>query len=297
MTTTSAFADLAGTAAPAPPAGTPPAGTPAAPAPPAANGDNWFSSAEEGLRTWIAAKGFKDPLAVADSAWNLEKLIGHEKAGRTLVLPKDDATPEEIRAFQTKLGVPETPDGYKLPVPQGADDAFSKVAATWMHKAGIPPKQAEMVASEWNAFAAKQEADYQKQLGETFTREKGETLTEWGPQADANGELMKRAMLQFLPGKDDQAKLELGGRMAEALGMATTMKVWAAIGKGLGEARVVDGGGGGGSGFAMNPEQAKQQIRTLQADKAWTAAYLSGDAAKKAEFDNLFKMAYPESQQ
>jgi hypothetical protein len=97
----------------------PPAPRPA----PAANGA-WYDAFENPeVKTWTAAKGFKDPAAVAESAYNLEKLIGFDKAGRTLVVPKDDATPDEMRAFHAKLGVPETPDGYKLPLPEGRPEA------------------------------------------------------------------------------------------------------------------------------------------------------------------------------
>jgi len=311
MTMSSAAAALGGSpapaaapaAAPAPAANTPapaapsPAPAPgAAPAPaPAANADSWFTGiADESARTWVQAKGFKDPAALAESAYNLEKLIGHDRAGRTLVLPKDDATPEEIKAFHQKLGVPDTPEGYKLPVPDGADPAFSQQAAQWMHKAGIPPKQAEALAQQWNEFAVATEAQAREEQTRVAAREFGELTTEWGPQADAKIELAKRAAAQFIPAANAEERQAMLTKLEGAIGTKAMMTLFANIGAGLGEARVVDGSnGGGGNGFGMSQQQAAAKIESLKQDKAWTAAYIGGDPAKKAEFAQLFAVAYP----
>lgn len=43
------------------------------------------------------------------------------------------------------------------------------------------------------------------------------------------------------------------------------------------------------------PEAARASIATLQADPAWTAAYLAGDSAKVAEFTRLHSLAHPEA--
>jgi hypothetical protein len=173
MGTSNAAAAFAGAPSPAPAAGgrwrqqparpplpahrrprrLPPARRPA----PAANGA-WYDGFENAeVKTWTAAKGFKDPAAVAESAYNLEKLIGFDKAGRTLVVPKDDATPDEMRAFHAKLGVPETPDGYKLPLPETADPKLAATLQGWMHKAGVTPRAAETLTKEFVAFSAEQQ--------------------------------------------------------------------------------------------------------------------------------------------
>jgi hypothetical protein len=101
----------------------PPAGQPPASEPPAqsASNDAWYATLvqNDDIKNWAANKNFKDAGAALESSYNLEKLIGFEKAGRTLVLPKDDAPVEEQRAFWQKLGAPEKAEDYKLPIPEG----------------------------------------------------------------------------------------------------------------------------------------------------------------------------------
>lgn len=302
-----AAAAFAGTPAAAPaaaPAGTPPAGDPgtppsgtpaAAPAgtPPAQN-DAWYTGFQnEEVRNWTQAKGWKDPAAMAESAWNLEKLIGHERAGRTVVIPGDDAPAEEVSAFRTKMGVPEKAEGYMdvIKVPEGQSDAFAKEAANWFHEAGIPPKQAAILAEKWNAHNAAGMQQQSEQQAADADRAFGEVMAGWGKDADANLELGKRAASQFIPAKDGAERQALLSKIEGAIGTKAMLEMFAGIGKGLGEHRVHTNGDGGG--FGMSPAEAQAKINSLKADKAWTTAYLQGDAGKKGEMERLIKIAYP----
>jgi hypothetical protein len=261
---------------------------------PAADAAQWYAGIQNGdVKTWVEAKGFKDPLAVAESAYHLEKLIGFDRAGRTVVLPKDDASPEEISAFRSKLGVPETPDGYKLPVPQGQSDAFAKTAAAWMHEAGLTPKQAEAVAARWNEFqgtAAKAQAEALAKQGEADI---GNLRGEWGAAFDKNLEFSKRAAAQFIEGTPDQ-RGEVLTKIEQAIGTGAMLKLFARIGEGLGEHRMVQNGDGGQIGV-LTPAQARARIDALKSDKEWTKAYMGGDKAKIAELTRLHEWAYPEA--
>ncbi|KAF7958217.1 hypothetical protein AWV80_01210 [Cupriavidus sp. UYMU48A] len=304
-----AAAAFAGTPAAAPaaaPAGTPPAGDPgtppsgtlaAAPAatPPASN-DTWYSGFDNAdVRTWTQAKGFKDPAALAESAWNLEKLLGHERAGRTVVIPGDDAPAEEVSAFRAKMGVPEKADDYLsvIKVPEGQPDTFAKEAANWFHEAGIPPKQAAMLAEKWNAYQeAGMQAQTQQQAADA-DKAFGEVVASWGKDADANLELGKRAASQFIPAKDAAERQAILGKLEGAIGTKAMLEMFANIGRGLGEHKVHSNGDPGGMGMSAAEAQAK--IASLKADKAWTSAYLQGDTAKKTEMERLIKLAYPTS--
>lgn len=279
-------------AAGTPPAGTPPAGTPA----PAANGD-WYSGiANEEVRTWTQAKGWKDPAALAESAWNLEKLIGHERAGRTVVLPADDAPPAEVAAFRAKMGVPEKADDYMsvIKVPEGHPDTFAKEASAWFHEAGIPPKQAALLTEKWNAYQAAAVTQQTQQSATQADQEFGQVVASWGKEADANLELGKRAATQFIPAKDTAERQAILGKLESAIGTKAMLEMFASIGKNLGEHRMATSGDPGGLGMA--PAEAQAKINALKADKAWTTAYLQGDATKKAEMERLIKVAYPAPQ-
>jgi hypothetical protein len=258
-------------------------------------GGEWYSSiTDEPTRTWVAAKGWKDPNGLAESAYNLEKLIGHEKAGRTVVIPGADAKPEEIAAYRAKIGVPANAADYKLPVPEGGSAEFASEAATWFHEAGVPPAQAQQLAEKWNAFSAKStEAATQAAVvkaDQDFTR----VIGAWGAEADANLEAGTRAARQFVPAANPQERQALMSKIELAIGTETMLKMFSAIGKGLGEHKMA-GANGGSSTFGVSPEQALQRISELKGDKAWTAAYTAGGAPQKAEFERLFKIAYPET--
>lgn len=273
-----------------PAASTPPAGTPA----PAANADAWYSGFENpDVRTWTQAKGFKDPAALAESAWNLEKLLGHERAGRTVVIPADDAPAEEIAAFRSKMGVPEKVDEYMsvIKVPEGQPDTFAKEAATWFHEAGIPPKQAAQLVEKWNASMASGATAQAEQARTQADQEFGQVVSAWGKDADANLELGKRAAAQFIPAKDAAERQAILGKLEGAIGTKAMLEMFANIGKNLGEHRMATTGDPGGLG--MSPAEAQAKINALKSDKSWSASYLQGDAGKKAEMERLIKIAYP----
>ena len=316
MTSNAAAAFSAAPAAPAAPAGAPTAATPAAPAAPAlaapaapapapttpaANGA-WYDGFENAeVKTWTQAKGFKDASAVAESAYNLEKLIGHDKAGRTLVIPKDDASPEELKAFHAKLGVPDSPDGYQLPVPEGADPAFAKTAAQWMHEAGVPPKQAAALAEKWNAFAADQQKQQNDKLISNSDKAFSDTTARWGKDADANLELGKRFVSQLMPAEiqmDDGTKVprqQFLERVFNTTGATAAMlELFAKAGKGMGEHAMHQGGTPAGG--VMSPQAAQAKITALKGDSAWLNSYLNGDKAKLAEMTRLNEIAFGQAQ-
>jgi hypothetical protein len=288
----------------APPAAAPvsapapiPAGAPAAA--PAANAAQWFDSfPNPEVKTWTQAKGFKDAASVAESAYNLEKLIGHDRAGRTLVLPKDDATPAELQAFHAKLGVPETPDGYKLPLPEGFDPETGKAISSWMHKAGVPPRAADALTKEFIAFSGQQQQKIEQQLISDSDKAFADVTTRWGKDADANLELAKRFTAQMLPAEvtlDNGNKVnrqQFMERVFNSTGATAAMlELFAQAGRGLGEHRMVTNGSSAMSD--SSPAAAQAKIAALKGDQSWVKAYLNGDKAKIAEMQALTAQAYP----
>lgn len=302
MTINSAASALSG--APAAPAGAPASAAPAAGsgapdgstppasgAPAGGSGDAWFAGIQnQEVRTWAEAKGFKDPLAVAESAYNLEKLIGFDKAGKTVVLPDENSSPETRQAFLQKLGVPEKADGYKLPVPEGQSDAFAKEAANWFHENGIPAKAAEGLTQKFNEYAAAQQAQQMQAFAAKSEQEFTGLKTEWGAAFDQNIELGKRAAMQFIPGTAEERAATLQA-LEQSLGTGKLLKLMANIGQGLGEHKVVGGESGAG---LMTPAQANQRIAELKSNKDWSSAYLSGDKSKAKELQDLIAMANPQ---
>ena len=253
---------------------------------PAANGE-WYSGIQnETTRTWAQAKGWKDPLAAVESAYNLEKLIGFDKAGRTLVIPGEDATPEQRAAFNSKLGVPENAEGYKLPVPEGMDDGFSKVAAKWFHENGVPAKAAEGVVKAYNEYSAAQQAEQARAFSVQSNQEFDEVKAEWGAAYNERIELARRGLVQFLPAANAEERAKMMNAIEGVMGTKNFLRFGYQIGAGLGEHKLHDGSGSG----LLTPAQASQKINELKSNKEWAAAYLAGDKAKAQELSALFDM-------
>src|SRR5690242_7046832 len=64
------------------------------------------SVADAGVKEWIGTKGFQNWESVAKSAHSLEKMIG-APADEVVRIPRS-ATPEQIRAVLSKIGLPDT---------------------------------------------------------------------------------------------------------------------------------------------------------------------------------------------
>lgn len=156
-----------------------------------------------------------------------------------LTVPGKDATPEQWAEFYKQIGAPDTPDAYQLPVPEGDDGAFAKTAAEWFKDAGLLPQQAQALASKWNEFQSAQAAAYQQaeqqriaQMDAQNKQQEAALKNEWGQQHEANMELARRAVRQFVP--SDKAA-DVISALEDKLGYAETIKLMHAIGRGLGE--------------------------------------------------------------
>lgn len=257
----------------------------------------WYDTFKDAdTKTWLTnyKDAYPDPESLAVKAYNLEKFIGAEKSGRGVVLPKPDAPAEEWAAFHKKYsGVPATPDGYKV-APELAADPVVKEFRAEAHKLGVPAQHFENLLT-W--YVGKMKTIGDAQIGDFSVqseKEWGELKVEWqGIEFDKNVELGRRAAKSFIPHETPEQLAESMNKIEGALGTKATMKLWASIGKGMGEHEMVGGEGGGAMGGGMTPEGARIRISELKADKEWAASYAKGDADKKAEWDRLHVIAYP----
>lgn len=98
----------------------------------------------------VHASKYKSPLDAIKSDYNKEKLIGRKSIG----IPNEKSTPEEIAAYRKAVGAPESADGYQLKpnqLPEGVDwnDDIAKPFAAIAHKYHIPQAaMSELVAAQ-----------------------------------------------------------------------------------------------------------------------------------------------------
>lgn len=268
------------------PAGTP-AATPAAGSTggaPAVGTGAWYESiADQDLRGFVQTRGWKDPGSVVDSYRNLEKLVGVPQ-DRLLKLPNDDDA-EGWKGVWSKLGRPENPDGYQLPVPEGMPGDFAKEASAKFHELGIPAKQAQELAKWWNEKNSSVMQSYEAERAQKAELDMQQLRQEWGQTYDAEVEKGRRAVRQFGIDQESLQKIE------DAIGTASLLKMFSKIGNGLAEASF-EGGENASQGFGTSKDAAIARINALKSDQNWTAKYLAGDVQAKSEMTRLMQLAY-----
>jgi len=210
------------------------------------------------VKDYVTNKGWKESADVITSYQNLEKLIGEDKAGRTVILPKDEKDTEGIKTFRAKLGVPEAPDKYELPAPPGEGGAnLIKEASAWFHEAGIPKSAAQAITSKWNAhiegLIRAQETQAQTESHAQLEKLKGE----WGQEFDAKAEYARR----FLKAAGwDDAKMATYER---TFGTATMLKDFYQWGSKVGEPGF-SAADSASSSFNITKEAVQRQFKELQ---------------------------------
>jgi hypothetical protein len=280
----------AATAAPATTAAvvatTTPAASTAPPAPAAAL--TWLPTADEVTVGYVTNKGWTEPGQVLDSYRNLEKLMGADRAGNTVVLPKPDATPEELGKFYERLGRPAAADGYKLEVPAGGDPEFAKQASAWFHELGLSQKQGEALTQKWNAHIGGMTQAQAQATQQAFQADDAQLRTDWG-QAYTQNLTQAQAAVRGLG-----ISAEHIDKLSTSLGHKATMELFQKIGSRMGESDFVTGDKLEKFGNALTPGQAKAEIQSLRDDKAFVAKLLSKDAESTARWTRLHQFAFPE---
>jgi len=267
-----AAAPLAGAAALA----APPAAPDPAPAPdpalkvqadPASPDQPWYHSLPKDHHEFIANKKWDGPEAMLKSYQNLEQLLGADKAGKTVMLPDEKATPEQRAEFLAKVG---------LAPPEKVEDYGIKLEGELAEKAGYIPeilKEVGVPKDIGKGLIDKvmaREAENMKAWAVQSSAEANELATELGKDFDNKVELGRRAI--------KMAGLEAGdlGKLEMAIGTKRMMKMFMQFGENLAEASAPPPGQGGGQ-FSASPAQAKAKIDQLVGDPAFQARYMSPD--------------------
>lgn len=275
-------------AAPAAPTGAqvaapPPAAAPAAPI-------AWLNGADETTVGYVNNKGWTEPVQVLDGYRNLEKLLGADKAGNAIVVPKGDADPKEWAAVYDRLGRPTGPDGYKVELPAGGDKFIQDQVLVKFHELGLTKAQGESLATWYNGIGTSAIAAQEAQRAQAFQAEDAALKTEWGSAFTQNLAQAQQAARGL---GLDAASID---KMSESLGHKATMNLLQKIGTKLGEDTFVTGGDTAQFGNALTPGQAKAEIQTLMADKDFVNKYRTGGMASKEflQMQRLQAFAFPE---
>lgn len=238
---------------------------------------------DEDLRGWLQSKGMDKagPEAVAKSYRDLERMFGADRAGRTMVLPNEEASPEERMEVFDRLGRPETPDKYDLPLPENADENFTQFAREAFHKAGLTAEQAKAFTEQYTGYVERQQQDTQAQYQQTVEAEDKALREQWGQNYDKNLSLAKRAARTLIKGGDDNERVAKIDALEKALGYRGLMEFMGELGQRLGEDNFVDGDD------SQNIHSARAKIQELESNAEFMKRYMAGD---KNALDTMRKL-------
>lgn len=250
-----------------------------------------FAETDAEAVAYVGTKGWKGPQDVIKSYQNAERLIGKDP-NTLLVMPRAD-DPAGFKAVMAKLGLPESPDKYEFSTLDGVkpDDGYTKWARDTFHGVGLTAGQVKELTAKHNEYVKgvleKQTADYNLRV----QAEKSELLAEWG----AGHERMQAAAEHAANALG--FKKEVVDAIEAAIGYKETKKLFADLGKKMGEDKFVAGEGGGFSG-QLTPAEAKAQYDAFVLDpnnaKALIDASHPGHKGAIEKKERWFAIMYPQ---
>lgn len=149
---------------------------------------------------WLPEKFWREDKAdvesLAKSYQGLEQLLG--KKANSVPVPNEKSTPEEVAAYRRAIGVPESPEGYKLKpeqLPDGVtwDENVAKRAAELAHKHNIPAAaMSELMKFDMERAALMNQAAA-SMIDEQLQQGRAELERVWGDKMPEKIELARRA--------------------------------------------------------------------------------------------------------
>lgn len=186
-----------------------------------------------------------------------------------VALPTDKSTPEELAAFYTKLGRPESADKYGLTLENDENGEVAKALAPAMFDAGLTAAQASKLQVALNGFTASKMEAYVKEQDVQMQA----LQREWGADYEKNTELARQASRKYGLNKEQLVRMET------ALGSNALMKFMFAIGATTMDAPIKGAGTEGGlpTGRHYTPQEAAQKMKELQHDKEFGKKFMAND--------------------
>ena len=205
--------------------------------------------------------------------------MGADKAGRGMVLPKDENDKESFDKIYSALGRPEKPEGYELlsQVKEGEyDKGLVDAMAGAMHEHGISKKQGQALLSAYQKeHLAAQEALRLKHEDDVRAMRASYTT--------AQLEEVRRGYREMGITEQEAVAMEI------YLGVARASEIYGHVGRRIGEDRPIEGAKS--TGQAGSPAAANRRMDDLMNDPLFLKRYMNGDQGANEEIAELAKKA------
>ena len=232
----------------------------------------WIEGVQDpATKAWAEAKGLQNGSFenVLGSYHNLEKMVGADRAGRTITLLGDDASPEERDAYFNKLGRPESAAQYSVALPEGVtDDTRLNMMRNKAHELGISDAQFSGLAEADAAYISATVQGVNDKAVISAADAEAQLRTEWGAAFD-----LKVAGIDVAAHKLGMSDDQLNG-LREAMGPVDAMKFVDNLNTKIGDhsfdegEKIIPG--------HKTPEQAKEELDQLTMNKEFMDAWMDG---------------------
>ena len=239
----------------------------------------WYGEVDTDTQGYIGNKGWKGAADVIHGYRNLEKLMGHDRAGRTLTIPKEG---EDTSDFYTKLGRPGKAEEYNFGESDGElTDWFRSKA----FDLGLSQDQASKLLSDWNEHVGELSEGQDADAKADYDNQWNDLKKDWGSAYDANINAAKKAAAKF------GFEAEEIDAMEKALGPRKLFHRMSDIGRALAEDSFESGDRE--YNFRYSPSEAQNRISDLKNDSVFMQRYMSGDKDALEKMTRLMQAAYP----
>jgi len=205
-------------------------------------------------------------------------------ATNSVIIPGEDASPEEMKEFYKKLGAPDDVSGY--------DEVFDREGVEWGEidpikqaalEAGLTPAQLAKVTDAYVGVVSKQQTAAKEDTSQSVVEG---LRKEWGREYDANLGLAIQTAKTF-GGKALMTSLESSG-----LGNNKELiQTFSSIGKALASEGIIDGAPVG----RVSKKDAEAKAQSIMSSPAYLNAKDPQHGRAVAEATKLMELAYPES--
>jgi hypothetical protein len=147
------------------------------------------------------------------------------KMGSSISIPKEDASPEDLDKFYSKLGRPEDPDKYELELAEASelDKEFLGKFKQAAFENGINQKQAKQLFDWYNQESQAIQQTYEQQQMEAHAKAEAELKVRWGGKYHDKLEEV-RNFAKNLTGDEGFEKLAKYGNDPEFISLLATMQ-------------------------------------------------------------------------
>ena len=233
---------------------------------------DWRSEIPEEIKTHKSLETIQDIGSLAKSYVNAQSMIGADK----VAIPGKHATDDDWSVVYDRLGRPAKPEDYDLSSSLKEGEQADQTMLDWFgntaHKAGLTPKQAQLLMSEFNDMNNSRFSLDENQISSEVEKAKLELQKEYGPAFEDRMKVGNGVLSQF--GNADIAEIQLsdGRRLGDH---PEVIKLMVNVGKFISEKIGEDSLEGVKTSGAIGPDEIGNKVREFTATNSpyWDAKH------------------------